>query len=929
MGEVYLAQDTELNRKVALKFLPPHLCADEDCRVRFKREAQAAAKLDHPNIVPVYEVGEFNSRPFFAMAHIEGSPLREVIRDGKLSVSDAIGFTMQICEGLNKAHESGVVHRDIKPGNIMIDTENRPRIVDFGLATVSGEAKLTKTGSTLGTVGYMSPEQIVGKQVDHRSDLFSVGVILYEMLTGRRPFEGSNDAAVARSITDTAPEPIARFKSGTTGELQQIVDKALAKDVSLRYQHADGMVADLKRLTLTSTPIKKSKLGLWAAVAVVVILAGYFAVDGFMHPDMETVEGWTNSVAVLVFRNLSGDPEQDFFCEGMTDEIIGRLGTIKGLKVTSMQSMLRFKGTDLDLKKIGKELGVENILEGRIQISGDDIRVRAQLIRVEDDAHIWTEKYDRELKSVFAIQDDISRAIAKVLEATLVDSEESFASRHGTDDIEAYNAYIRGRHFWRKRTEEGMKTAIEHFENAVALDSNYAAGWSGLSDGWSMLARYSYLDHLTGYSKADTFSLKALELNPNLAEAHTSRGWVLYLQSKYHEAEKHFLRAIELNPGYPWAHQWYSQVLEAMGKAGEANNHEQLAYQLDPLSPAILHKAALASRNAGNFEKAIDLCKTVLELEPLHSGAFNRLTQIYFDFGDTATALETAERMIQQLPDDPSSYSTKGWVFWQLGRLNEAQKAYEKAVEIAPNRWAAHLNLAWFLQQGRNNLPEALIHIERAVELDSLQARVRIFYGHVLRMLGRMDESLAQSKKVIELTPYDAEAYRAYGWAIGNGYGQYEEGIKYIKKGLELNPNHVVCLRSIALFYTMIWKTEEALDAINRSFDIDNSWAQAYQRKARIFARAGMFDSALVWYQKHHELRPYDNHTFGMLGVLNTFLQNYDKADSIHDEYLSQSSDPISRGWARSNQCDQLLYQGRFKEALVCYQEDIEVFNNV
>jgi Tol biopolymer transport system component/predicted Ser/Thr protein kinase len=283
MGEVYLAEDTQLDRKVALKFLPPHLCRDEAARARFTREAKAAAKLDHPNIVPVYEVGELQGRPFFAMAHIEGKSFKEVIKEGKLSIDEAIGFTKQICEGLHKAHESGVVHRDIKPSNIIIDGDDKVRILDFGLATVAGEDKLTKTGSTLGTVGYMSPEQIEGKPVDHRSDLFSVGVILYEMLTGRRPFDGDTDAAIARSITDKIPEPIARYKSEPTGELQQIVNKALEKDPSLRYQHADEMVADLRSRTMershsgresVQAPARtKSRKWIWGLVLICVAVA--------------------------------------------------------------------------------------------------------------------------------------------------------------------------------------------------------------------------------------------------------------------------------------------------------------------------------------------------------------------------------------------------------------------------------------------------------------------------------------------------------------------------------------------------------------------------------------------------------------------------------------------------------------------------------
>ncbi|UCC44425.1 MAG: protein kinase, partial [Candidatus Zixiibacteriota bacterium] len=604
MGEVWLADDTKLKRQVALKFMPAHAATDASLKARFTREAQAAAKLSHPNIVTVFEVGEFNGRPFFAMEYVPGDTLRDIIKGGKLTTSEAVRITMQVCEGLHKAHEAGVVHRDMKPGNIIIDEDNRPRILDFGLATLAGDEKLTKTGSTLGTVGYMSPEQVEGKQVDHRSDLFSVGVILYEMLTGRRPFEGDNDAAVVKAITDANPEPVARFKSGVTGELQQIVDKALTKDPSLRYQHADGMLADLKRLRADSGPMKKSRRGLWAAALVVVCgITGYYAIDR-LSTSREATEGWANSVAVLVFRDLSPEKDQDWFCEGMTDEIIGRLQAIRQLKVTSMQSMLRFKDTDKDLREIGKELGVANILEGNIQREGDSIRIRAQLIRVEDDAHIWSERYYREVQSVFAIQEEISRTIANVLEVTLGSAEATFPSKRGTDNLEAYNAYTRGVYFWRKRTEEGLTKAIEHFEKAIALDSNYAQAWSYLATSWAAIPHVSNITERDAYPYADRASLKALKLDDGLAETHASRGLVLHLTGKYQEAEEELLLAIKLNPGYSWAHNWYADlVLNRFGKQDEFDRHIRIAHDLDPLSLPVLNQLLTDARQKGDMEK--------------------------------------------------------------------------------------------------------------------------------------------------------------------------------------------------------------------------------------------------------------------------------------------------------------------------------------
>ncbi len=395
MGEVYLAEDTKLRRRVALKFLPHHYAGDKDLRERFTREAQAAAKLDHPNIVPVYEVGEYQGRPYFAMAHIEGKSLREVIKDGKLDTDDAIGLTMQILDGLEKAHAAGVVHRDIKPGNIIVDKDDRARLVDFGLAMVAGEEKLTKTGSTLGTVGYMSPEQVTGKACDHRSDLFSVGVILYEMLTGRRPFEGDNDAAIARAITDSTPEPVARYKSGTTGELQQIVDKALSKDPALRFQTAAGMLADLRRLKMVHVPGKKRKLGIWAAAAVLIIVGGYLGYAQFLKKNPKPAG--PKRLVVLPFDNL-GDSTQAYFASGLSDEIISRLSRIGGLSVVSRLSAARLKQAGIDLKKIGDSLGAEFVLDAsaRYQIDGDGnrhVRLTTQLINVKEDRIIWSQTY--------------------------------------------------------------------------------------------------------------------------------------------------------------------------------------------------------------------------------------------------------------------------------------------------------------------------------------------------------------------------------------------------------------------------------------------------------------------------------------------------------------------------------------------------------
>ncbi len=584
MGEVYLALDTKLNRKVALKFLPPHLCQDEDCRARFKREAQAAAKLDHPNIVPVYEVGEFRERPFFAMAHIEGKSLREVIKEGKLVVADTIALTMQICEGLHKAHELGIIHRDIKPGNIIIDTDNRPRIVDFGLATVSGEEKLTKTGSTLGTVGYMSPEQVEGKQVDQRSDLFSVGVILYEMLTGRRPFEGGTDAAIARSITDTTPEPIARYKSGTSGELQQIVNKALTKDPLLRYQHADGMTADLKRLSLTSAQEQTQP---------------------------------SPSVAVLPFVDLSADKEQEYFCDGISEEIINALTHVAGLHVVARTSAFAFKRQQADIREIGRKLNVETILEGSVRKAGKRVRITAQLVNIADGYHLWSEKYDRELEDIFAIQDEIGLSVANKLKVELLGEEKKAILKRHTLDLEAYNLYLKGVYFLRTYTADGFKQAIDYFERALEKDPNYALAYYGLTEVFYVATYFGNMAPNEAYPPAKVYAKKALEIDHTLGVAHAALGIVYaYYDWNWKLAESELKQALQLTPSSAMVHMSYSWLLSLTERHDDAIIEARHAQELDPLSNIVNAHVGFACIWGGQYDNAIEELQMTLTMNP-------------------------------------------------------------------------------------------------------------------------------------------------------------------------------------------------------------------------------------------------------------------------------------------------------------------------
>ena len=626
MGEVYLAEDTKLKRQVALKFLSTQYVSDSDFKTRFMREAEATAKLNHPNIVTIYDVSEFQGRPFFAMELIEGQSLRELSKDKELDLDRIIELAIQFCDGLGAAHEKKVVHRDIKPSNVVIDAHGRIKILDFGLAAIQGGERLTRTGSTLGTVRYMSPEQVQGRVVDNRSDLFSLGVVLYEMITGRTPFERDNEAATLKSIGQDKPEPLERYKSGVPDRLQQVVDKLLEKDREFRYQNASDVKSDLKRLNVVTSE------------------------DDSKRP----------SIAVLPFANMSTDKEQEYFCFGIAEDILNDLTKIDELRVVSRTSSFAFKGKTEDLRDVGRKLNVGTILEGSVRKAGNRLRITAQLINVADGYHLWSERYDRELDDVFAIQDEIAESIVQALRVKLGPRQELDKSKGPTRNIEAYELYLRGRIFFHQSGRKGLQFASELFSRAIEKDLGYALAYTGLSD--SLSHTFLYFDNdESNVNGAMEASKKALKLNPRLAEAHASRGLAVSLAKQYQEAEEEFKKAIDLNPNLFEAYYHYARACFVQGKhemacqlfeqAGKVKPDD---YQAPLLAASSYRQLNLPEAVRETLRRGFEIVQKRLELNPDDVRAVYLGASALLELGKTEEAVEWTKRATAMEPNDPA-----------------------------------------------------------------------------------------------------------------------------------------------------------------------------------------------------------------------------------------------------------------------------------
>lgn len=684
MGKVYRVLDKKLKEEVALKLIKPEIASDKETIERFSNELKLARKIGHRNVGKVYELMEDGETHFITMEYVAGEDLKSfILRSRQLTIGTAVAIAKQVCEGLAEAHRLGVVHRDLKPGNIMIDKEGNARIMDFGIARLIEAKGITGQGIIIGTPVYMSPEQVEGKGVDQRADIYSLGVILYEMVTGRVPFEGETALSIALMHKTEAPPDPRIINPQLPVDLSRVILRCLEKEKEQRYQNAVELLSELNRIEeRISTrerilPTRKGvthkeilsaynlkKLLVPVLVIIAVIALGVIILQHLSKKEPVPTQATKRSMAVLPFVDLSPGKDYEYLSDGITETLIDALANIENLRILARTSSFFFKGKEQDIQDIGKKLNVETLLEGSVQVVGDRLRITVQLINVKDSYHLWSNRYDRKLEDVFVIQDDIAQMVVNTLKIRLLGEREKPLVKNYTANREAYDLYLRGRYYWNLRTGEGFKRAIEYFEQAIKLDPIYALAYAGMADCYGMLSRYAILAPEEGYPKALMWAKKALDLDKNLAEAHTSIGFVkLFYDWDWSGAEEEFKQAIRLNESYPTARHWYSHYFMAMGQAEESLRESKLALEFDPLDLALNTHLGYHYYYARQYNQAIDQLRRTLELDPNFARANYYLGLTYMQLGRNEESIIEFQKAINRSKGQSSYKASLGQAY--------------------------------------------------------------------------------------------------------------------------------------------------------------------------------------------------------------------------------------------------------------------------
>jgi serine/threonine protein kinase len=710
MGRVYRAFDKQLEEEIAIKLLKSEIAADKKTLNRFKNEIKLARKIIHKNVCRMHDLHEDGDTKFITMEFVPGEDLKSQLRRmGKVPVEKAVFIAHQIADGLAEAHRLGVIHRDLKPHNVMIDKEGNARIMDFGIARSLGGRELTGEGVIIGTPEYMSPEQVEGKEADQRSDIYSLGITLYEMVTGGPPFEGDTTLSTALKHKTEIPQDPREFNPQIPEELSRLILKCMAKEKERRYQRVDEIQSALFAIE-SGTPTT----GIAAAKV----------------PDTKKISEaeWKKSIAVLPFSNLSPEKEQEYFCDGLSEEIINALSHIRELRVAARTSAFAFKGKDIDIREVGEKLKVDVVLEGSVRKFGPRLRITAQLVNVEDGYHIWSGQFDREMKDIFDIQEEISLTIVDHLKLKMLKGEKEKILKRHTEDHEAYELYLKGLYFWKRRYERGLQKSLQYFQLAVEKDPDYALPHVGIADAYGILGVYGFLPPNQAYPRARAAANKALEIDPQLAEVYPSLGWIaMWYDRDWTAAENHFLKAIQMKPDYPEAHMWYGNLLFSTERFDEAVREMKKAAELEPLEPAPQTHVAWALYFARRFDESIEELNKVIASDPEFSLPYMWLSMNMLAKKSWGEAIAAIQKFAELSGESVLALSILGLAYGLAGMKDDAFKILERMDGLTKDHYVGPLYRG-FVLIGLGEKDRALENLEKAyLENESAMAYLKVW----------------------------------------------------------------------------------------------------------------------------------------------------------------------------------------------------------